>query len=365
MLINFLQTVYNQDISLPREPEVYEQLIKDIEYFSISPQVYFSLKKQGRLELTPPFFQNRLKNTFIKVLLRNTFLKNQTEQILSTFDKLAIPTIPLKGVLFAEKYFGHIAARSTSDIDLLIKPDDLDKVIKTLKKIGYTIEEKNAPDHFHCSLSKELSNSPIPLTVEIHWNILKENTSDFKIEEFWEQATTLENYKHIKELSPYHTFYMICLHAWRHNMDSMKHFLDIAEMIFFLGDNVNYNSLFNDAANHKMLKRMKRTLSIVYRVFPQLNAFQKLPIKKQIGSWWQYEAIRDSSFRNANVYLDYFDYLIFSFDTAKHRLIAFKEWILPSKYDLDQEFEEHEKVGYLNLYKKRWFGFIKSVLLLK
>ncbi|WP_168733822.1 nucleotidyltransferase family protein [Metabacillus sediminilitoris] len=365
MLIEFLQSVYNPKASLPSESKVYEQVIKDIEYFSISPQVYFKLKEQGRLELTPLFFQNRLKNTFIKVLLRNTFLKKQTETILNTFDKLSIPAIPLKGVLFAEKYFGHLAARSTSDIDLLIKPEDLDKVIKTLKEIGYTIEEKNAPDHFHCSLSKEVSNSPIPLTVEIHWNILKENTSNFKIEGFWEQAIPLENFKHIKELSAYHTFYMICIHAWRHNLDSMKHFLDITEIIYFLGEEIDYDSLFIDAAKHKMVKRMKRTLSIVYRAFPQLNTIQKLPFNNQVGPWWQYEAIRNSNLRNVKVYLDYFDYLIFSFDTANHRLIAFKEWIHPSKYDLAQELETNEKISYANLYKKRFFGLFKSLLFLK
>ena len=64
---------------------------------------------------------------------------------------------------------------------------------------------------------------------------------------------------------------------------------------------------------------MKRTLSIVYRSFPQLEEIQTLPFHDQKGLWWQYEAIRDSSFRNVKVYLDYFDYLFFSFDTVKHR----------------------------------------------
>ncbi|MGM0874199.1 MAG: nucleotidyltransferase domain-containing protein [Bacillota bacterium] len=368
MLINFLQSLYDHNSSLPSETEVYNQLIEDIEYFSISPQVYFYLKQQDRLELTPQFFQNRLKNSFNQVLIQNLFIKSQTEKILSTFDELSIPAIPLKGVLFAEKYFGHVAARSTSDIDLLIKPDDLNNVIEYVKKLGYTIEEESAPDHFHCSLSKELPGSPIPLTVEIHWDILRENTSEFKIEEFWSQANPLKQYKHIKELSDDHTFYMICLHAWRHNLDSMKHFLDIVQIINVLGNELEYDTLFKDAARHKTLNRMKRTLSIVYRAFPQLKEIQTLPFNNQKGLWWQYEAVRDSSFRNIKVYLDYFDYLFFSFDTTKHRLIAFTEWIRPSEYHLSLELKTNEGIGfkeYIKLYNNRCFGFLKSFFLNK
>lgn len=368
MLINFLQSLYDQDSPLPCELEDYEQLLEDIEYFSISPQVYFHLKQQNLLELTPVFFQDRLKNTFNQGLIQNLFIKNQTEKILSTLDELAIPAIPLKGVLFAEKYFGHVAARSTSDIDLLIKPDDLDNVIECAKKLGYTTEEESAPDHFHCSLSKELPGSQVPLIVEIHWDILKKNTCEFSIEEFWSQASPLKQYKHIRELSDDHTFYMICLHAWRHNLDSMKHFLDIVQIINVLGKRLDYGTLYKDATRHKTLNRMKRTLSIVYRFFPQLEEIQALPFHDQKGLWWQYEAIRDSSFRNVKLFLDYFDYLFFSFDTVKHRFRAVTEWILPSVYDVSIELKTNERIGlreYIELYKKRCLGIIKSLLVHK
>ncbi|QNF26175.1 nucleotidyltransferase family protein [Metabacillus elymi] len=368
MLINFLQSLYDHNSSLPSEAGDYERLIDDIEYFSISPQVYFHLKQQDRLELTPPFFQNRLKNTFNQVLIQNLFIKNQTEKILSILDQLGIPAIPLKGVLFAEKYFGHIAARSTSDIDLLIKPHDLDRVTECVKELGYIMEEEGAPGHFHCSLSKELPGSPVPLVVEIHWDILKENTSEFSIKEFWEQSTPFKHYENVKQLSDYHTFYMICLHAWRHNLDSMKHFLDITQMIHVMGNHIDYINLFNVATRHKTLNRMKRTLSIVYRNFPHVKEIKTLPFLYQKGFYWQYEAIRDSSFRNVKVYIDYFDYLFFSFDTVKHRLIAINEWLLPSEYHLTLELRTEKRISfkdYLTLYNKRCFGFLKSVFLHK
>ncbi|MGM7721192.1 nucleotidyltransferase family protein [Metabacillus sp. Hm71] len=366
MLINFLQSLYDRNSELPNESEVYRQLIEDIEYFSIAPQVYFYLKQQNRLDLTPPFFQNRLKNMYNQGLIQNLFIKNQMEKILTSLDELAIPTIPLKGILFAEKAFGHFAARSTSDIDLLIIPDHLNIVIDCVKKLGFTMEEECAPVHFHCSLSKEIPGSPIPLSVEIHWDILKQKTSRFDITEFWAEAVPLKQYTFIKQLSEHHTFYMICLHAWRHNLDSMKHFLDILQCISFLGDQIDYDKLMKDAVRHKTLKRMVRTLAIVYRTFPLFQTICPFPFQTNKGIWWQYEAIRNTSFRNTKVYLDYFDYLFFSFDTLKHQLHAVGEWIFPSAFELAFEQKTNERihvVDYLKLYHKRCSGFIKSLLL--
>ncbi len=42
----------------------------------------------------------------------------------------------------------------------------------------------------------------------------------------WNDSSTIEGYQHVRELSDLHTFYMICLHGWRHNLDSLKYFID-------------------------------------------------------------------------------------------------------------------------------------------
>ena len=366
MLIKFLQAIYDNNTPLPSDAEIYHQLLEDTEYFSISPQVYSQLKQQDQLNKIPLLFQKQFKESYNQVLLQNLFIKNQTKEILSVFDDLAIQAIPLKGVFFSEKYFGDLAARGTSDIDLLIMPSDLRKAIESVKKLGYTVEEECSPNHFHCSFSKELPGSAIPLSVEIHWNILKEDTSNLNIEEFFNEATPMDQYSHIKELSEYHTFYFICLHAWRHNLDSMKHFIDIVQIVHVLGDSLDLDLLFKYAASHKTLKRMERTLSIVYHVFPHLEEIKKLPLNRRTGLWWQYEAIKSPTYRNVKVYADFFDYQFLSFDTARHRFLAFSEWVFPSRYDLFVELgvEEGSNVlpkEYIRLYKRRFLGAIRSM----
>jgi len=325
LIIKLLKSIYNQPPIILDNSISYEKLLEDIEFFSISAQIYYLLKKHYLFDQTPLFFQEKLKHNSTKILYQNIFIKSEWEKIASLFDKNNISTIPLKGVTFAEKYFENIGARPTSDIDILIKPHDIKEAINLLKSLGFIIEQEPIPSHFHCSFSKSLPNSPIPLTVELHWNIMRDDTSKINIEDFWSNAQPLQNYNSIFELSDYHTFYMICLHGWRHNLDSLKYFLDIMQLIYTIGDKVDYDKLFQDAASHQTLKRMLRTLSIVYNLFPELQYIKEFKLKKTT-SFWKYNNIRFPKYRSLNKYVDFIEYQFFSFDRIKHSILEVRNF---------------------------------------
>ena len=329
MIVKLLKSLYSQPPTLPIESISYEQLLEDIEFFSISAQIYYLLKKHNLLEQTPLFFQESLKKNYTKVLYQNIFIKSEWEKIASLFDKSGILTIPLKGVTFAEKYFENIGARPTSDIDILIKPNNINQAIELIKSLGFIIDQDPIPSHFHCSFSKRLPNSPIPLTVEIHWNIMREDTSSIDIEDFWNNAQPLQNYNYIYELSEYHTFYMICLHGWRHNLDSLKYFLDIMQLIYILGEKVDYDKLFQDAASHETLKRLIRTLSIVYGLFPELDNIKELKLKRST-TYWRFDNIRYPKNRRLSKYIDFIDYQFFSYDKIGHSFLEVRNFVLHS-----------------------------------
>lgn len=321
--MKWIQALYESEVTL--DSYNYKSLLKEIMEFGVAPQVYSLLKQQGTLNQTPVFFQERLKEQYEENLFLTLFIKNQLTKVLDCFEQAELPAIPLKGVLFAEKYFGHIGARCTSDIDLLIQPEDLERAISAVISLGYTVEEKPIKDHFHCSFSKPIPNSKIPLTIELHWNLLKDDTSKLPIEEFWQGARTIGNYQYIKELSDYHTYYMICLHGWRHNLDSPKHFLDIIQLIYQVGDKVDYIQLLVQARHHRTQKRMIRTLAIVYQQHPYLQKVKPLPVKRP--NLWDYNAFRNGHKKQLKNYLDFVDYSFFSYDSLSHSKREFFSWI--------------------------------------
>ena len=359
MSIELIKAIYDSQTPLPDDEKLYHKVLQDIEHDGAESQLYFLLKKQGRIEQTPSFFQDLLKESYEKGLYQNLFIKNQTDQILKLFEGNKIDVIALKGVYFAEEFFGHIGARVSTDIDLLIRDKDLTKAIHLTKSLGFTVEEEMIPGHFHCSFSKELPQSEVPLVVELHWSIVKENTSSFDINDLWDQAKPVGHFSHIKKLSPNHTFYMICLHGWRHNLDSMRYFLDIIQVINKYSLVLDYQEIFALAADHQTLKRMIRTLSIVYQEFPHLNNTLRFPFKKK-RNLWEYRPVK-----GLKQYVDFLDYQFFSFDSVKHSLIEVGNWIRPSKYELSSQVEKDSRgfKMYLRLYKKRVASMVKAIFL--
>ena len=314
-----LHILYDSRIGLPNDSAYYWGLLDDIEKSNVHAQTYTIMKQVGRLEATPVFFQQILKERFQRVLFQNIVIKNQTNQILSEFEERGVEIIPLKGTAFAERHFGHLGARQTSDIDLLIKPTNMNQAIDIVKSLGYTEERKQIPFHFHRSYSKVLPGSPIPLTVELHWDILKQNTANFRIEELWEESSSITGSLYIKQLSNFHLFYMICLHGWRHNMDSLKYFIDIIQLISNL--DIDFKRLLKDASRHKTRKRIIRTLSIVYHQLPTLCLVKEFPVEVPTS----YDK-RNTSIKK---YVDFIDYSFFSYDSPKHSMIELYHWLHP------------------------------------
>ncbi|TCN22211.1 nucleotidyltransferase family protein [Mesobacillus foraminis] len=326
MSLEFLKTLFNKSNILPDDQDFYQQLLEDKDFLVVGPQVYSHLKMLDRLNQTPDFFREKLKARFSQSLYLNMFIKSELEIILETFEKVGIDVIPLKGVTFAEKYFNHLGARPTSDIDLLIKPQDLNNAVECIKSLGFDIEHAGIEDHFHTSFSKIQTWSKIPLTIEIHWNLLQESTASFEINKFWDESLPVDTHVHVRELSNYHTFYMICIHGWRHNLDSPKYYLDIIQLIHKIGNEIDYSRLMQDANNHKTLKRMIRTLSVVYQECPFVEELKPFPYKRST-SYLEYDAKKGFGGKKYKRYMDFIDYQFLSYDTAGHRLQELVKWV--------------------------------------
>lgn len=137
--------------------EEYGQIAEDLDLFSITAQVYHMLKEKGRLGELPLFLQDRLKRKAEATLFQNLLLKTETDRLLRLFEEAELSVMLLKGVHFAETYFGHIGARGTTDIDLLVEPDHLNKAIEIVESAGYGIQETYGSDH-HIVLQKQMLN---------------------------------------------------------------------------------------------------------------------------------------------------------------------------------------------------------------
>jgi hypothetical protein len=100
------------------------------------------------------------------------FLQLVTLRVLSMLAQAGIPAAPLKGPLFGETVYGDPGRRPSSDIDLLVSPEQLHAAVEVVRELGY-----GAPTDYvygdglpllHFALTHEKGELP---PIELHWRI--------------------------------------------------------------------------------------------------------------------------------------------------------------------------------------------------
>ncbi|GIP05311.1 hypothetical protein J28TS4_37180 [Paenibacillus lautus] len=277
ILVMFLDELYQGRLPSLSESQ-YDKLMEDVVLFDIGPQVFSELQRKHLLLQIPEKFRRKLSSDANTVLLQNLFIKIELKKILQTFEASCIEAIPLKGTLLAERYFGGLAARGTTDIDLLVGKEDLHRAATLLTNVGF-VKAAGDATHFHEEYVKSLDNDNFPsLTIELHWNISREDFTATDVSRLWDEACVMSDFNYIYELSPLHTFYHICLHGMNHHMMSMKYFVDIATIIHSLDTRLDYAKLLDMAAADRNLSKVWIALNLVYSMFPHLQARWPLPL---------------------------------------------------------------------------------------
>lgn len=317
MLNLILQTLYDPRARMPEGEEGYRTALSETELFLLSSQLYQLLKNSGREDQVPAFFRTALKQKYSQGLFQNIFVKGKEEELLKRFEAVGLDVIPLKGGRFAERYYGHLAGRLTSDIDLLIRKEELDAAIRCAESAGYEFEI--VADH-HARLHQG------DFSVELHWTLDKPHWSEVDTDPFWSGAVPVSGYRHVKELSLLDTFYFICLHGVRHQMESLRYVLDVAQILFTRGRELDYGELMRRADADKTGRRVRTALSIAYQQFPKLHELKPLPFE-QVNCHWDYQVIRDAKLgiRGSKYYLYKMHFKYFMYDTLKYQLRSIRK----------------------------------------
>jgi hypothetical protein len=154
--------------------------------------------------------------------VRNTFRwTSELRGILEAFAAAAIPVIPLKGPMLAERIYGSIELREWRDLDLLVMRPDIDAAGSLLKKLGFTLESR--PNKFHYRWHRGTS------LVELHFDVLNQMEFNFDTAGAWQRATPREFLgQPVRQFAPSDELLYLSLHAVRHGFECLSHVLDIA-----------------------------------------------------------------------------------------------------------------------------------------
>jgi hypothetical protein len=131
--------------------------------------------------------------------LKTFFKAVETERVILLLYKNNIDSIPYKGMAFSKQFFGDLISRESSDIDLVIKPTDLERAVQILKEDEYLPELDDVYQYLGSKFQSynkdynfnKFNNNSRIYHLELHWAIAENYLgASNRVNQFHYQANT-------------------------------------------------------------------------------------------------------------------------------------------------------------------------------
>ena len=265
------------DTKPPENDPDWTCLVEKSRQEGVSGVLFHNITKHHLEDLVPGDSYRGLSNDYYTNLKRNLSIIGTLREVLAAFQKADIPCIVLKGISLAEHLYPNIAMRGMSDVDVLVRKEDLFKADDCLSRLGYTSRDSSAakavnnPAGYLASLEYR-KNDASPLNLHLHWHTV--NTSvpstmfinDIDLDRLWESAEPI----YIADgqalmLRPEHLIIYLCEHALRvgHSFDRLILICDIFFALKTLESTIDWSFLVKESRRFNLSRFVYFGLSIV------------------------------------------------------------------------------------------------------
>jgi hypothetical protein len=228
---------------MPLSEADWDDLLQQSDRHKITPLFYHRLRTFHPDIPIPPDVIGKLRQAYLDNAARNERLYHNLSKVLKILRRDSIPVIALKGAHLAELVYGNRALRFMSDLDLLVRKDDLMKVDALLLEMGCTPTEQNRivgkdNNEFVYLMPKR------DVSLEIHWSILS-SVFPFAIDTDGQWARSKPAIiagVDASVLCPEDLLLHLCLHAGcTHGFEpGLKLFCDISEILQHNGGSLDW-----------------------------------------------------------------------------------------------------------------------------
>jgi hypothetical protein len=253
-LVDFLKktTVKRQDLQEFRNLTV---------RFGLLPQIYLKLLSKNISQTLPKDFLSALKSNYYRHLAGNLRLLAALDKIDRIFSENKIQTILFKGPASSYLAYNDCLLRSYSDIDLMIKKNDLIKIHKLLKENGFIFpipSSRRILTHIR-NTGRDLNASREILHLDIHQQIAK-GPHYFRIHTAtWDRKIKIKiNNRHYFTFSIEDTIHHLAIHSAKDGWNNCKTLLDLGQLIRMKG--IDWDYLVKLAEGSKTLLILKIAL---------------------------------------------------------------------------------------------------------
>ena len=221
-----------------------ERLWALAELHEVAPLVGRSVESAGKDDVPAAWRERALRKRHV-TLRANGRLAAALGDVLGALDSAAVEAMPVKGLVLAEGLYGDIAARPCADLDVLVRPTDLDAAGEALRAIGF--RQRATPGYkalvhpFHGPAWARGAGAD-QVRLELHWALWADSEERLGTAGFWERAVdgTLSD-RAIRSLSVEDTLLHLAIHRTRSAL-RLRWVVDVAELLRRHSDTLDWSA---------------------------------------------------------------------------------------------------------------------------
>ena len=301
------------------------QIIEASRRHLVSPQLYLHLKEAR----VPDKFIAPLRNIYLSTLQQNLQRLHRLGEHLHLLKENNIPVIVLKGAYLAEAVYANMGARIFSDVDLLVRPEDLSNAQRCLLDAG--------------AFSKEE-----PFQIDFHWYLDDGLAIDL--------GAIFDRFKPVTcggvqtfGLAPEDLLLHLCIHLSVHHhfeFGGIRTLCDLREVMRCFGDRIDWDYIVKEATRLGIERALYVTFCLSEQLLPAgipdqvMNALKPdIDFKLAIG-WAEAQIFQSPTVSEKGRLSGYF-WQLWAPLSWKEKLASFRKVIAPDRKYISQKYPTH------------------------
>lgn len=257
----------------------WDYIIRQCAIEFISPLIHYRLKKLGLAALIPAGVSKTFDKFYFGNLKRNLSILGEAKRVFTRLEAAGLDLIVLKGLALAETVYPHFALRKMSDIDLLVRKEQVHDADRCLATLDYEAvdgrpeQAVNNPPGYLASLEYRRNHSRF-LSFHIHWHPV--NTSvpasilvnRIDLARLWDKSVAARIADvSTRVLCPAHQIIFLCEHALRagHSFDRLILMYDIHSIAGSFSTPALWQELIEETRSFGLSRQVYLGLSVVRR----------------------------------------------------------------------------------------------------
>lgn len=270
----------------------YRRLVALAHMNGVSPLLYHSLKS---LEGVPEGIMGELRNTYLCAMRDNIGTAAEVMRLLSLLKEHGIDAIPLKGPVASDIIFGNPGLYPSGDLDILVRPSDLERTKKALLDEGYresALDERDMlQSSYHINFWKE------GYFLEVHWTL---TFRYFEVPpEFWWEEVGVMDYQgmEIRALSAERYLLYSIFRLYSHAFRPLRFLVLVAEIINKYRNELDWQSLSFFSEKFRMARLVRFTVKLLHDLLG-LDIPETVAKKRLFGYGWLKRLVLSGLFRD-------------------------------------------------------------------